>query len=50
VEADTGATAADVVAALRTIGIDVSAEDVAEHWDDYQLLAALFNANVITDD
>ena len=45
-EADTGATAADVVAAMRSIGIAVTAEDVATNWDAYRELARLFNVGI----
>lgn len=46
-EADTGATAADVVAALRTLGLVVTAEDIAASWDTYRELARVFNCHVL---
>lgn len=45
-EADTGATAADIVMALRTAGIDVTPADVIANWQTYRQLAALFNAGL----
>lgn len=47
-EPDTGASAADVVAALRSIGITVTPDEVAGKWPVFRELAHLFNA-AITD-
>ena len=49
-EADTGATAADVVAALRANGITVTADEVSQHWQAYRELAHLFNLGMAGDD
>lgn len=42
----TGATAADVVAALRASGHSMSSEFVAENWQLFCALAVLFNAGL----
>lgn len=45
-EADTGATATDIVTALTAIGIEVTPADVSANWQAYRELAALFNAGL----